>query len=49
MTKETVRVLELIKRFNDGQKVYIEALQNEALWMDMSDKTIRRDLDEETN
>lgn len=44
MTKETVRVLELIKRFNDGQKVYIEALQNEALWMDMCDKTIRRDL-----
>ena len=25
-TSQTKRVLELIKRFNDGQKVYIEAL-----------------------
>ena len=45
MTKETVRVLELLKRFNDGQKVSIHNLKNEPLWMDMSDKTIRRDLD----
>lgn len=45
MTKETVRVLELLKRFNDGQKVSIDTLKNEPLWMDMSEKTIRRDLD----
>jgi predicted DNA-binding transcriptional regulator YafY len=31
MTKQTTRVLELLKRFNNGQKVCIEALQNDTL------------------
>ena len=31
-TSQTKRVLELIKRFNDGEKVYIEALQNDINW-----------------
>lgn len=44
-TNQTARVLELLKRFNDGQNVYIEALQNDPLWHDKSEKTIRRDLD----
>jgi predicted DNA-binding transcriptional regulator YafY len=45
MTNQTARVLELLKRFNDGKKVCIEALQNEVLWEGKSEKTIRRDLD----
>ncbi len=51
MTNQTVRVLELLKRFNDGQKVCIETLQNDPLWWSdktqepMSEKSIRRDLD----
>ena len=51
MTNQTVRVLELLKRFNDGQKVCIESLQNNPLWWSdktqepMSEKSIRRDLD----
>ena len=44
-TNQTVRVLELLKRFNNGEKVSIEALSNEALWYGKSEKTIRRDLD----
>ena len=50
-TNQTKRVLELVKRFNDGQKVYIEALQNDINWWNdtrqepMSEKSIRRDLD----
>jgi predicted DNA-binding transcriptional regulator YafY len=50
-TSQTKRVLELVKRFNDGQKVYIEALQNDTNWWNdtrqepMSEKSIRRDLD----
>ncbi len=50
-TSQTKRVLELLKRFNDGQKVYIEALQNDPNWWNdnkqepMSEKSIRRDLD----
>ena len=44
-TNQTARVLELLKRFNNGQKVCIEALQNDALWLGKSEKTIRRDLD----
>ncbi len=50
-TSQTKRVLELIKRFNDGQKVYIEALQNDINWWNdtrqepMSEKSIRRDQD----
>lgn len=49
-TKETKRVLELLKRFNDGQKVSIESLQNDIYWWNdskqkpMSEKSIRRDL-----
>ncbi|KIM06624.1 MAG: hypothetical protein KU38_12760 [Sulfurovum sp. FS08-3] len=45
MPNQTHRVLEIIKRFNSGQKVCIEALQNEAMWEGKSDKTVRRDLD----
>lgn len=45
MTNQTARVLELLKRFNDGKKVCIEALQNEVLWDGKSERTIRRDLD----
>jgi predicted DNA-binding transcriptional regulator YafY len=44
-TNQTARVLELIKRFNNGQKISIEALSNEDLWFEKSEKTIRRDLD----
>ncbi|CAA6818180.1 MAG: Unknown protein [uncultured Sulfurovum sp.] len=45
MTNQTSRVLELLKRFNNGQKVCIETLQNDDLWLNKSEKTIRRDLD----
>lgn len=44
-TNPQARVLELLKRFNDGQKVCIEALAKDAMWFGKSDKTIRRDLD----
>jgi predicted DNA-binding transcriptional regulator YafY len=44
-TNPQARVLELLKRFNDGKKVSIEALQNDAMWYGKSEKTIRRDLD----
>lgn len=42
---QTVRVLELLKRFNDGKMVKISELKNDALWEGKSEKTIRRDLD----
>jgi predicted DNA-binding transcriptional regulator YafY len=45
MTNQTIRVLELLKRFNNGQKVCIETLSYDALWEGKSEKTIRRDLD----
>ena len=45
MTNQTLRVLELLKRFNNGQKVCIETLSYDALWEGKSEKTIRRDLD----
>ncbi|CAA6824629.1 MAG: Probable transcription regulator Cj0571 [uncultured Sulfurovum sp.] len=45
MTNQTIRVLELLKRFNNGQKVCIESLKYEMLWEGKSEKTIRRDLD----
>jgi len=45
MTNQIARVLELLKRFNDGKKVCIEQLQHEILWEGKSEKTIRRDLD----
>lgn len=44
-TNPQARVLELLKRFNDGQKVGIEALQSDPMWEGKSEKTIRRDLD----
>jgi len=44
-TNPQARVLELLKRFNDGQKVCIELLQNDEMWLGKSEKTIRRDLD----
>ena len=44
-TNPQARVLELLKRFNDGKKVGIEALQNDTMWFGKSEKTIRRDLD----
>lgn len=45
MTNQTTRVLELLKRFNDGQIVCIDYLLTENLWFGKSEKTIRRDLD----
>jgi len=44
-TNPQARVLELLKRFNDGKKVGIETLQNDSMWFGKSEKTIRRDLD----
>jgi len=44
-TNQTARVLELIKKFNNGQTVCIEKLKHEYLWEGKSEKTIRRDLD----
>jgi predicted DNA-binding transcriptional regulator YafY len=50
-TSQTKRVLELLKRFNDGKTICIEALQNDMDWWNdtrqepMSEKSIRRDLD----
>ena len=45
ITNQTARVLELLKRFNDGQKVCIDSLEKDPLWEGKSEKTIRRDLD----
>ncbi|MDF1875976.1 WYL domain-containing protein [Sulfurimonas sp. SAG-AH-194-I05] len=44
-TNPQARVLELLKRFNSGSVVSIEALQNDPMWFGKSEKTIRRDLD----
>ena len=44
-TGPQARVLELLKRFNDGKLVCIESLANDPLWYGKSEKTIRRDLD----
>lgn len=44
-TNPQARILELLKRFNKGKRICIEALQNDVLWFGKSDKTIRRDLD----
>ncbi len=44
MTNQTVRVLELLKRFNNNQKICIERLKDDILWEGKSEKTIRRDL-----
>ena len=50
MANQTYRVLELIRRFNNNEKVCISQLKHETMWEDKdgkpkSDKTIRRDLD----
>ena len=45
MANQTYRVLELIRRFNNNEKICISQLQNETMWEGKSDKTIRRDLD----
>jgi len=42
-TNQTDRVLELLKRFNNGQKVCIESLQQDELWYGKSERTIGRD------
>lgn len=44
-TNPQARVLELLKRFNDGKKVCIESLKNDTMWFGKSEKTIRRDLE----
>ncbi len=44
-TNQTARVLELLKRFNDGEKVCIDTLLHDEIWEGKSDKTVRRDLD----
>jgi predicted DNA-binding transcriptional regulator YafY len=44
-TNQTARVLELLKRFNNGEKISVEALSTENLWYGKCEKTIRRDLE----
>ena len=44
-TNQTARVLELIKRFNNGEKISIDSLSTENLWYGKCEKTIRRDLE----
>ena len=45
MANQTYRVLELIRRFNNNEKVCISQLQNEPMWEKFKDrKTIERDL-----
>lgn len=38
------RVLDLIRRFNDGERLCINTLLDDPLWIDLSERTIRRDL-----
>ena len=45
ITNQTARVLELIKRFNNGEKISIDSLSTENLWYGKCEKTIRRDLE----
>lgn len=45
MSNQTYRVLELIRRFNNNEKVCIERLKDESMWEGKNEKTIRRDLD----
>lgn len=45
MTNQTARVLELLKRFNDGRVVTISELLTDPLWEGKSEKTVRRDLE----
>ena len=44
-TNQTARVLELLKRFNNGEKISIDSLSTESLWYGKCEKTIRRDLE----
>jgi len=44
-TNPQARVLELLRRFNDGQKVCLEAMAHDPMWEGKSEKTLRRDLD----
>ena len=46
MTNQTTRVLELLKRFNDGQTVCIDSLATQDLWYGKSEKTIRMHITE---
>ena len=45
MANQTHRVLELIRRFNNNEKVCIPQLKNETMWYGKSDMAICRDLD----
>lgn len=38
------RVLELIRRFNNGETLCIDTLLYDPLWIDLSERTIKRDL-----
>jgi predicted DNA-binding transcriptional regulator YafY len=44
-TNPQARVLELLKRFNDGKQVGVDTLKDDPMWYGKSEKTIRRDLD----
>ena len=44
-TNPQARVLELLRRFNDGQKVCLDAMAHDSMWEGKSEKTLRRDLD----
>jgi len=44
-TNPQARVLELIRMFNNNETVCLESLKENYLWLDKSDKTIRRDID----
>jgi len=44
-TNPQARVLELLKRFNNGELICIDSLQTDTHWEGKSEKTIRRDLD----
>jgi predicted DNA-binding transcriptional regulator YafY len=43
-TNQTARVLELLKRFNNGNIINIDDLLRDPLWEEKSIKTVRRDL-----
>ncbi len=45
MTNQTHRVCELIKRFNNNEKVCIDSLQLDLIWEGKSVRSIRRDLE----
>jgi len=45
MTNQTHRVCELIKRFNNNEKVCIDRLKDDLIWEGKSERSIRRDLE----